>query len=195
MTFDLAAGDPFIINNNLPLQARPLPDTGFEPGIVSELPAQPAEREHHLLGALWLEVPSLDVRTSVVGVPAVNGEWDVTWLGDQAGYLMGTAFPTWTGNTVITGHVWNAENNPGIFIDLKQLRYGDQIRIHAWGDVYTYQVVENRRISPFLTEAVFEHKDSDYVTLLTCEDYGEYWGDYGYRRLVGAVLVDVSLEN
>jgi LPXTG-site transpeptidase (sortase) family protein len=192
LTLDLAAGDPFIINNNLPLQARPLPDTGFAPGQVSTLPAQPAEKAHQLLGALWLEVPSLDVRTSLVGVPSVNGEWDVTWLGNQAGYLMGTAFPTWTGNTVITGHVWNPDNQPGIFIDLKDLSYGEQIRIHAWGDVYTYQVVENRRISPFMAKSVLEHKDSDYVTLLTCEDFGEYWGDYGYRRMVGAILVDIS---
>lgn len=194
LTFDLALGDPFIINNNLPLQARPLPDTGFAPGQISELPAQPSEKEHQLLGALWLEVPNLDLRTSVVGVPSVNGEWDVTWLGNQAGYLMGTAFPTWTGNTVITGHVWNANNQAGIFFDIKSLQYGDQIRIHAWGDVYTYQVVENRRLSPFMSDPVFEHKDSDWVTLLTCEEYGEYWGDYGYRRMVAAVLVDVSPE-
>jgi len=192
LALDLAAGDPFIINNNLPLQVRPLPSTGFAPGEVSVLAAQPAEKEYQSLGPLWLEVPSLDVRTSLVGVPAVDGEWDVTWLGDQAGYLTGTAFPTWPGNTVITGHVWNSDNQPGIFIDLKNLQYGEQVRIHAWGDAYTYQVVENRRISPFMTSSVLEHKESDWVTLLTCEDFGEYWGDYGYRRMVGAMLVDVS---
>ena len=52
--------------------------------------------------------------------------------------------------------------------------------------------MENRRISPFMTSSVLEHKESDWVTLLTCEDFGEYWGDYGYRRMVGAMLVDVS---
>ena len=191
ITLDLAAGDPFIINNNLPLQERPLPDTGFVPGQVSQLPVQPASREYQILGGIWLEVPSLDIRTSLVGVPAVDGEWDVTWLGNQAGYLMGSALPTWSGNTVITGHVWNADNQPGIFVDLKNLKYGEQIRIYAWGEVYIYQVVNNRRISPYTTSAVFEHKDRDWVTLLTCEDYGEYWGDYGYRRVVQAVLVDV----
>ena len=96
------------------------------------------------------------------------------------------------GNTVITGHAWNPDNQPGIFIDLRNLRYGDQIRIHAWGDGYTYQVMENRRSSPFMAKSVLEHKDSDWVTLLTREDFGEYWGDYGYRRMVGAAMGDVS---
>ena len=192
LALDLAAADPFIINNNLPLKALPLPATGFTPGQVSEIPAQPAETSYQKLGGLWLELPSLGVSTNIMGVPAVDGEWDVTWLGNQAGYLIGTAFPTWAGNTVITGHVWNADNSPGIFLNLKSLQYGDQIRIHAWGEIYTYQVTENRRISPNTPGSVLEHKDGDWVTLFTCEGYGEYWGGYGYRRMVQAVLIDIS---
>jgi len=69
------------------------------------------------------------------------------------------------------------------------------VRIHAWGDVYTYQVAVSRRVSPLAPKAVLEHKDGDWITLFTCEDYGEYWGDYGYRRMVQAVLVNVSLIN
>ena len=138
-----------------------------------------------------MNIPALNLQTPLVGVPAADGEWDVTWLGNSAGYLMGTAFPTWEGNTVITGHVWNADNQPGIFADLKSLAYGDQIQIHAWGEVYIYQVTGNRRVSPSAAQVVFEHKEGDWITLFTCEDYGEYWGDYGYRRMVQAVLVDV----
>ncbi|MDP8287344.1 MAG: choice-of-anchor D domain-containing protein [Candidatus Electryonea clarkiae] len=109
-TMDLASGDPFIINNNFPLAARPLPPTGFAPGQVTELAVQTGEKSYQKLGGMWLEVPSLGMQANLVGVPSVNGEWDVTWLGNNAGYLSGTAFPTWTGNTVITGHVWNADN-------------------------------------------------------------------------------------
>ena len=192
LTLDLAAGDPFVINNNFPLQARPLPATGFAPGKVTELDRQPELKSYQLLSGFWLEVPDLGMQAPLVGDPAVNGEWDVSWLGNNTGYLMGSAFPTWEGNTVITGHVWNADNQPGIFVDLKPLSYGDIVRIHAWGDVYTYQVTQNRRVSPYAPKAVFEQKDGDWITLFTCEDYGEYWGDYGYRRMVQAVLVDVS---
>ena len=191
LTFDLAAGDPIIINNNISLRARPLPDTGFAPGVITELTEQTADKTYHKLSGLWLEVPSIGVGTPLVGVPAVNGEWDVNWLGNQAGYLIGTAFPTWSGNTVITGHVWNPDNQPGIFVDLKTLQFGDQIRIHAWGEIYTYQVQTNRLISPYVSKPVLDHKDGDWVTLFTCEEYGQFWGDYGYRRMVQAVLVDV----
>lgn len=195
LTLDLEAGDPFIINNNIPLRRLPLPDTGFVPGQITELVEQPADKTYQKLSGFWLDVPGLNLQTPLVGVPTENGEWDVTWLGNNAGYLMGSAFPTWEGNTVITGHVWNADNQPGIFVDLKTLAYGDEIRIHAWGEIYTYEVTANRRVSPYTPNVVFEHKEGDWITLFTCEDYGEYWGDYGYRRMVQAVLVRVSPEN
>lgn len=192
LTFDLEAGDPIIINNNLPLDRRPLPDTGFAPGQVTGLAPQPAEKQYQDLDGFWLEIPDLDVKTELIGVPAVDGEWDTTWLGDQGGYLEGTAFPTWTGNTVITGHVWNADNSPGVFVDLKTLAYGDEIKIHAFGATYVYQVQNSRRISPNVPGPVFEHKDEDWLTLFTCEIFAEYWEDYSYRRMVQAVLVRID---
>jgi LPXTG-site transpeptidase (sortase) family protein len=192
LALDLAAGDPFIINNNFPLQARPLPRTGFAPGRQSEVGEQTQQESYYLLGGMQLHIPKLGLTTSLVGVPAINGEWNVSWLGNQAGYLTGTAFPTWSGNTVITGHVWNADNSPGIFLDLKELSYGDLIQIYAWGDVYTYQVQSNRLVSPYTTQAVLGHKEGDWVTLFTCEGYGQYWGDYGYRRVVQAFLLNIS---
>lgn len=83
---------------------------------------------------------------------------------------------------------------PGFFVDLRALKYGDQVRIHAWGDVYTYQVAVNCRVSPLAPKAVLEHTGADWITLFTCESNGEYWGDYGYRRTVQAVLEDVIPE-
>jgi len=192
LTFDLEAGDPFIFNNNLALRRLPLPDTGFAPGQITELSEQPAELTYQIRNGFWLEVPDLNLHAPLVGVPSDSGEWDITWLGNNAGYLIGSAFPTREGNTVITGHVWNADNQPGIFVDLRTLSYGDKVRIHAWGEIYTYEVTINRRVSPSTPNVVFEHKEGDWITLFTCEDYGEYWGDYGYRRMVQAVLVDVS---
>jgi LPXTG-site transpeptidase (sortase) family protein len=191
-TFDLESGDPMIFNNNFPLRKLPLPDTGFAPGQVTELAPQPTEKQYQDLDGYWLEIPDLDLQTELVGVPAVDGDWDTTWLADQAGYLEGTAFPTWTGNTVITGHVWNADNTPGVFVDLKTLAYGDEIKIHAFGATYVYQVQNSRRISPNVPGPVFEHKDGDWLTLFTCEKFAEYWEDYSYRRMVQAVLVRID---
>lgn len=191
LSFDLESGDPIIISNNFPIHLRPLPETGFVPGQVTELDLQPAEKIYQDLGNLWLEIPAINVKTQLVGVPSINGEWDISWLGNNAGYLVGTAFPTWEGNTVITGHVWNANNQPGVFVYLKDLRYGDQIKIRAWGQVYTYQVQENRLVSPYAPKAILESKGLDWVTLFTCEGYNRFWEGYSYRRVVQAVLVSV----
>ena len=60
---------------------------------------------------MWLEIPSLGVKQPIVGVP--GPKWDVTWLGSNIGYLQGTAFPTWNGNSVLTGHATNANGKPG----------------------------------------------------------------------------------
>jgi len=53
------------------------------------------------------------------------------------------------------------------------------------------------RLRLFLDQdlSVLEHKEGDWVTLFTCESYGEFWGDHGYRRMVQAILVDVNLSN
>ena len=130
----------------------------------------------------------------IVSVPFVGNNWDVSWLGESVGYLPGSAFPTWQGNTVLTGHVWDANNQPGLFADLKRLRFDDRIEIHAWGSTYIYTVRESRLVSPSALNIVMQHKERDWVTLLTCEDYRLSGDKYAFRRLVRAVLVDVVTD-
>jgi hypothetical protein len=83
--------------------------------------------EAHAPAAIQLKIPRLGVEMAVVGVPEVGGGWDVSWLGDQAGYLEGTAFPTLPGNSVIAGQVYEAYENPGPFACLYRLSFDDQI--------------------------------------------------------------------
>jgi LPXTG-site transpeptidase (sortase) family protein len=170
-----------------------LPDTGFPLGLVTVLPEQPIEKAYHAYGDLTLDIPSIGVKTSIVGVPKNDGNWDVTWLGNQAGYLNGTAYPTWNGNSVITGHVWDANNQPGLFVHLKQLKYGDQVKIHGWGQVYTYEVRESSLVWPS-SNTVLKHEDKAWVTLVTCEDFNSWFTTYSYRRVVRAVLMRVDAE-
>ncbi len=140
-----------------------------------------------------LDIPSLGVKMPIVGVPQSGDSWDVTWLGRSAGYLAGSAFPTWAGNTVLTAHVWDANNNPGPFANIKNLRYGDQFEIHAWGQTFTYEVRQNRLWwANKSVSKVFQHEEYDWVTLLTCEIYNPFNGDYFFRRSVRAVLLGVE---
>jgi LPXTG-site transpeptidase (sortase) family protein len=125
-----------------------LPATGFAPGHLTILP--PLAISYASLGDLWLEIPALNIKTAIVGVPQSkdSSAWDVSWLGSQAGWLNGSAFPTYNGNSVLTGHVWNADNMPGLFVNLKLLKFGDLVIIHAFGQVYTYEVRDTRLVSP-----------------------------------------------
>jgi LPXTG-site transpeptidase (sortase) family protein len=175
-----AAGDP-----------ESLPATGFPVGQVSQLPPQPKDQAYQAT-EMRLIIPTLDVELPITGIPPHGDAWDVTWLGNRAGYLEGTAFPTWAGNTAITAHVWTAYNTPGPFAGLKTLAYGDQVRIEAFGQTYIYEVRENRLARANRADAVLKHEELDWVTLLTCEFYNPINGKYLFRRVVRAVLVEVE---
>ncbi len=168
-----------------------LPQTGFSPDHVTRLPEQPVSKVYRNYGELILEIPSLDIRAVIVGVPKSNGAWDVTWLGNSIGWLEGSAFPTLPGNTVLTAHVWNADNTPGVFAQIKSLKYGDRIYIHAFQHTYTYEVRENSRILYNNIAKAFKHEDYDWITLLTCEGYNPFTGNYFFRRMVRAVLIQI----
>ncbi len=168
-----------------------LPLTGFPVGGVTTLPVQPSEKLYSSSG-MTLVIHDLSLRTEIVGVPLADQQWDVSWLGDSAGYLEGSAYPTWAGNTVLTGHVWDADNTAGIFADLKKLNYGDRIYILAFDHTYTYEVRENSLVRQSDVDSVFRPEELDWVTLLTCEGYSITSGDYTNRRVVKAVLVRVD---
>jgi LPXTG-site transpeptidase (sortase) family protein len=167
-----------------------LPDTGFAPGDETALAAQPPELAYAAT-ELMLEIPDLGVSLPIVGVPQGANGWDVSWLGNQAGFLQGTAFPTLVGNTVLTAHVWGADNQPGPFAELEALQHGDHFTISAWGSTYTYEVRSNALYLPDSLRPL-AHEEYDWVTLITCQYFDEETGDYAYRRAVRAVLISVD---
>jgi LPXTG-site transpeptidase (sortase) family protein len=166
------------------------PATGFAPGHVTALPAQPAELAYSPAGML-LEIPRLGTNIGIVGVPLVDGEWDVTWLGRRAGWLEGTAYPTWAGNTVLTGHVWDAFNRPGPFAAIGQLQYGDEVVLESGGQQYVYAVRTVWSVRANETSRIFRHETLDWLTLLTCQDYNPHTGEYDRRLVVRAVLLEI----
>jgi LPXTG-site transpeptidase (sortase) family protein len=167
-----------------------IPLTGFAPGSVQALPHQTTSQFDSLTD--WtLAIPSLGISSPIVGVPQQGDTWDVSWLGTAVGWLEGSAYPTWAGNTVLTGHVWDADNQPGIFVRLKELQYGDEIQIVTPEGTYVYAVRENLLVSPQNVGAVFEHEDLDWVTLVTCENFDSTSAAYLSRRVVKAVLLQV----
>lgn len=182
------------VPTSTPSPSGPLPSTGFPKGRFTWLPPQPVTKAYVSYKDLILEIPSLGIKAPIVGVPKSDNNWDVSWLGKNVGWLEGSAFPTWQGNTVLTGHVWNADNTPGIFYQIKNLKYGDRFSIHAFGQEYIYEVRENTWVwnSSANLSKVFKHEEKDWVTLLTCEGYNPRTGNYLFRRIVRAVLIEVK---
>jgi LPXTG-site transpeptidase (sortase) family protein len=169
----------------------PLPDTGFAPDQISLLPK--TKVAYDPLDDLWLEIPSLQVKTPILGVPVDGEGWDVSWLGTKAGWLTGTAYPTTAGNSVITGHVYLPNGTPGPFVDLGTLHWGDKVIIHYPGKEYVYEVREVNQVLPG-NRTVFSHEERSWITLVTCQGYNEKTGEYAWRKIVKAVLISVTDE-
>lgn len=171
-----------------------LPATGFAPHKVTSLPAQPAHLAYTIMSDIWLEIPSQNIKTNIVGVPqAENKTWDVKWLENNVGWLNGTAFPTWQGNSVLTAHVTNANGLPGPFANIKDLKYGDQLIVHLYGQSYIFEVRASVPVRSGINAYAFQHLEAaSYLTLITCQNYDEQTDSYRFRRIVRAVLVDVK---
>ena len=171
-----------------------IPVTGFAPGVVTSLPEQPAELAYDDMSEMRLEIPSLSLNIPIVGIAATDTGWDLTWLGNNAGYLEGSAYPTWAGNTVLTGHVLDETNAPGAFAYIKELKNNDLIFLHAFGSTYVYQVEKNMLVKPHKINSVFKHEEYNWLTLVTCESFSTNTNAYQTRRVVRAVLISVITD-
>ncbi len=170
-----------------------LPPTGFAPGRVTVLPLG-ARAGNSPKSAMMIEIPALGLDTEVVGVPEAGNSWDISWLGNDVGYLEGTAFPTWNGNSILTGHVYGASGLPGPFVNLKSLKWSDAVIIDFDGQRYIYQVRTSRVVPPDDTSA-FGHESYPWLTLVTCQDYDPLTNTYAHRVIVGAVLVKIESDS
>ncbi len=168
-----------------------LPETGFAAGRVTVLLPQPKDKQYQVLDDLVLEIPRLGVKAEITGVPFNEGVWDTSWLWDKAGWLNGTAFPGWQGNSVLAAHNYLPNGKPGPFARLHKLRWGDRIVVQSFGSTYVYEVRNVAVVSPD-DKAVVSHAEEAWLTLVTCKSFDEASGTYRWRVVVKAVLIDVQ---
>ena len=167
------------------------PATGFAPGRLTDRPSQAFI--YSKVGDMNLEIPALGIKLPVVEVPQTKDNWDISWLGGAAGWLSGSAFPTWDGNSVLTGHVYDANGQPGPFVNLGTLKWGDRIVIHAWDQDYVYEVrTVNDMVTPTDTRFLTKHEELPWLTLVTCKGYDEKSDTYRWRTVVRAVQIEVK---
>lgn len=180
-------GDPG--KKNVSSQA---PVTGFAPGRITDLSSLPVTG-YHATNGVTLEVPVLKLKLPIVGVPMLNKTWDVNWLLNQAGWLEGTAFPGFDGNSVLTSHVTLSYGQPGPFANLYKLNLGDKIFVHAFGDLHIYEIKSIKKVDS-TDPSIFQHEDKSWLTLVTCADYNEKAETYLKRLVVKAKLVETRLD-
>ena len=165
-----------------------LPETGFARDKITTVPNQPDNLQYSKIDNLVLEIPALNVKAKIVGIPEYQNTWDATWLQDDIGYLTGTAFPTQAGRTLLAGHVVDAQGAPSVFAELKTLHWGDEFVIYANGLKYVYQVQSNERIKADNMD-IYKSSAYDEVSLITCQGYNEDTGEYDWRIAVTGVLI------
>ncbi len=164
-----------------------LPETGFAPGRVTTLTSPSLSRNTNY--DMVLTIPVLGKQTSVWGISRYQGGWDLGYLFNLVGHLEGTVLPGSAGNSVLTGHVTNADGQPGIFADLDKLIAGDSIYLHANGKTSKYQVQSVTVVGDKDGEKVFTQTDDTVLTLLTCHDFDPATGVFNQRVVVTAKLI------
>jgi LPXTG-site transpeptidase (sortase) family protein len=143
-----------------------------------------------LASPVWLDIPALGVSAPVAGIPFGSDGWDLTWLGHQIGWLEGSAYPTWPGNTALSAHAYLPSGLPGPFADLDTLRWGDSVVLRTEDAMYIYEVRERYETSPDDITPLYGEA-YDWVTLITCRQSDEQLNSYRWRIVVRAVLVSV----
>ena len=162
-----------------------LPSTGFPTGKITNLDLQPKLLSYGVTG-YSIEIPSIDSKANLVSVPLdQNSEYEVEWLGSDAGLLQGSELPG-KGISVIAAHNHLNTMETGPFLFLLNVKQGDRIFVRTAGnELLSYVVYENISLKPDDVETINRKTKAGALILITCEDESTE-GKYLHRRVVFA---------
>ena len=160
-----------------------IPVTGFKAGVVTDMKNVPHE-------PIWQQAISplkfrlWEFKNSRSWV--CREGWDVErLLARRPGRVAeGSAFPSWNGNSVLTAHVYRFNGQPVPLINLINIKYGDRVIVHAFGQKYTFVVQTSMSVVP-TDRSVMKHEEKPWLTLVTCRDYDEKTDTYLLERWCG----------
>lgn len=160
-----------------------LPPTGFPANRMTLLNQQPTELAYKDLGNYQIEIPALDVISSIVGVPQQGDTWAVQWLGENSGLLEGSELPG-EGLSVIAAHNHIDTGTAGPFAMLSTMEENDRIFIRKpGGDLMQYAVSQNLLLKPEAFSDLKNVVTENSLVLITCENESVD-GGYLNRRVI-----------
>ena len=78
-------------------------------------------------------------------------------------------------------------DDPGPFVNLGSLLWGQKIIVHAWGQKYIYEVRSTWWSTKSDDLRPLQHEEHPWLTLITCRGYDEESDTYRWRTVVRAV--------
>ena len=156
-------------------------DQGRTLTLPAYLPDQPATR---------IVIPAIDVDRPVEVIPVRNGTWDMEQITDQVAHLQGTANPGDSNNVVLGGHFTLPDGSPGPFVELGNLKLGDEVLVYGEdGTEYVY-TVDLMKVVEVTSVGVAAPTSDPTLTLITCHNWDPDEGLYQDRLVVVAHLGD-----
>jgi|GEM_PF-700632 len=138
-----------------------------------------------------LAIPALGVDHIVKYVPYDGASWLISGLQDEIAWMGDTSWPGLGSNTALAGHVTLRDGSDGPFRYLKDLMYGDLVKVYTEENVYTYQVRDQRIVEDFDLSVVAASPESQ-LTLITCAGWDTEIRLYVSRLVVASDLVEVN---
>lgn len=173
-----SASEPSDIASPLPDPEVEEPTPSLQPedessggtAAVSELSQRRAEEGEQALIGATLEIPSIEVSTSLVSL-GLNEDrtMQVPSNFSQAGWYRYGPVPGRPGPAVIAGHV-DSRSGPAVFYRLSELEAGDEVHVHAADGTTTFVVqrIEQHPKDAFPHAQVYGETPGPELRLITC---------------------------
>ena len=135
-----------------------------------------------------LQIPSLNIDEPVQTIPIHDGEWDLTALGTEIGWLTTTgARPGDAWAMVFIGHITVSAKEHGAFAYLQKIQKDAEVIYQFAGNSYVYRVENISRAGPTEVNRLYL-ADGKSLLLITCTDWDETQRVYASRLVVQARL-------
>jgi LPXTG-site transpeptidase (sortase) family protein len=139
-----------------------------------------------------LVIPALALDQAIVPLPIVDGQWDLTALDQQIGWLATTGeYPGDDLAMAVIGHVTVGIGKAGPFAALRRLQPNDQVIYRSGGTDYLYAVQSQVKLDAGAVSQLYV-PDGQQLMLVTCSDWSFLGGEYVRRLLVTTSLVGTT---